>query len=332
MTHTGPGVLAALILGACLTAAVPETAASPAEPEVLARTFAGDCTLGCDLGMEDTEDSFQNTVGEDYGYPFRNVAAYVSQDEFTLANLGMTLCEDGSVMPRNFNFRGPTAYSAILTEGSVEAVSVANNHTYDYGKEGYAATLQALTEAGIAYVERDKGTLVTTKNGLVIGLYGATYQGLDEKAIVEGIGQLKEQGADIVIFAPHWGQEMSYRLAWHQQTLGRAAIDAGADIVFGTHPHVLLPVEDYRDGMILYSLGNFSFGGHFNPADYDTALIQVEVLRYPDGTVTLGRRAAIPASISSQTDRNNYQPTPYAPDSEDYRRVLAKLDGSWQGK
>ena len=110
-----------------------------------------------------------------------------------------------------------------------------------------------------------------------------------------------------------------------------AAIDAGADIVFGTHPHVLQPIEYYADGVIYYSLGNFSFGGNGAPDDYDTALLQQEVIRQPDGTVELGELTRIPACISSIPERNNFQPTPMEPGSEAYDRVLSKLDGSFAG-
>ena len=87
--------------------------------------------------------------------------------------------------------------------------------------------------------------------------------------------------------APHWGVEGSYRPTQEQMDLAHAAIDAGADIVWGSHPHVLQPIEEYKDGLILYSMGNFCFGGNGAPEDLDTVLIQQEVVKTPDGRVSL---------------------------------------------
>ena len=173
--------------------------------------------------------------------------------------------------------------------------------------------------------------MVTTKNGLTIGLYAAVYYKLDVEDMTAEITRLRRQGADIVIFAPHWGTEGTYHPTAEQERVGRAAIDAGADIVFGSHPHVLQPIEEYNGGIIFYSLGNFSFGGNGYPQDYNTALVQQEVIRDGDGSVRLGQLTIVPASVSSVSDRNNFQPTPYAPGTEDYNRVLSKLDGTFSG-
>ena len=181
------------------------------------------------------------------------------------------------------------------------------------------------------YAEQNAGKLVTLENGVTVGLYGTVYNSIDEEALPEGIKALKEQGADIVIYAPHWGTEHSFDATAQQKELGRIAIDAGADIVYGCHPHVLQPIEEYNGGVMLYSLGNFSFGGNIFPSDYDTAIIQQELTLETDGTVVLGQRTIIPCSLSSIEKRNNYQPTPYAEGSEEYARVISKLDGSYDG-
>ena len=96
-------------------------------------------------------------------------------------------------------------YVNCLTENSIEAVTVANNHSMDYGASGYASTLAALDQAGVPYVERDSTAVVTTENGLTIGLYAAVYYKLDVADMTAKIAALREQGVDLVIFAPHWG-------------------------------------------------------------------------------------------------------------------------------
>lgn len=306
-----------------------EPTETEAQPETFLLTFAGDCTLGSNPKNAYADFGFLKTVGEDYGHPFRNVLTYFENDDFTMVNLEGALCDSGNPVKKKHTFRGPTAYTAILTENSVEAVTVANNHSMDYGPKGYASTIEALNSAGVPYVERDSTTLVTTESGLTIGLYGMVYYKLDVEKMVQGITELKEQGAELIIVAPHWGVEGTYRPTAQQTEVGHAAIDAGANIVFGTHPHVLQPIENYNGGVIYYSLGNFSFGGNGKPDDFDTALLQQEVIRQPDGSVTLGELTRIPACVSSVDGRNNYQPTPLAQDSKAYGRVLSKLDGSF---
>ena len=309
-------------------ATLPET--RPAEERFLL-TFAGDCTFGSNPTNYYADYGFIKTVGDDYAYPFANVIRYFENDEFSMVNLEGPLCDTGNPMQKKHVFHGPTAYVSCLTENSVEAATVANNHSMDYGESGYASTLAALEEAGVPYVERDSSAVVTTANGLTIGLYAAVYYKLDVEDMTSEITRLRRQGADLVIFAPHWGTEGTYHPTAEQERVGHAAIDAGADIVFGSHPHVLQPIEEYGGGVIFYSLGNFSFGGNGYPQDYDTALVQQEVIRYPDGSVSLGERTVVPASVSSIAGRNNFQPTPYEPGTEDYNRALSKLDGTFSG-
>lgn len=306
-----------------------ETEPEPQEERFLL-TFAGDCTFGSSPSNYYAGYGFIKTVGEDYGYPFRNVLHYLQGDELTLINLEGPLTDGGNPMQKKHTFRGPTDYSNILTQNSIEAVTIANNHTLDYGQTGYDATLQTLNAAGIPYVERDASLILTTRSGLKVGLYGAVYYLLDVDTITAGIRGLKEAGCELIIFAPHWGTEGTYHPTTQQTEVGHAAIDAGAHIVWGSHPHVLQPIEAYNGGIIYYSLGNFSFGGNIYPRDYDTALLQQEVIRDESG-VRLGQLSIIPANVSSVSDRNNFQPTPYAPDSEAYSRVLSKLDGSFSG-
>ena len=142
--------------------------------------------------------------------------------------------------------------------------------------------------------------------------------------------KLKDAGADILIFAPHWGTEGSYKVTANQESFAHAAIDAGAHIVFGTHPHVLQKMEAYNGGYIFYSLGNFSFGGNTAPRDVDTAIAQATVKKDGDGW-TIDGYDLIPCRLSSADSKNDYRPRPYKEDEEGYARVLSKLDGSWTG-
>ena len=310
----------------------PETEPQQTQPteQRFILTFAGDCTLGSTAAKAGASSSFIQVVGEDYDYPFANVAEYFKNDDFTIVNLEGPLTETGTAAQKTFAFKGPTAYTQILTGSSVEAVTLANNHAEDYGTEGYKNTAKALTDAGVYYVEKNNTTLLTTESGLKIGLYAASFD-FSKSDITSDIAQLRKDGAEIVICAFHWGTEGSYRPTGTQESFGKAAIDAGADIVYGSHPHVLQKVEQYKDGIIYYSLGNFSFGGSTFPQDYDSAVLQQEVIRDADGKISLGELKMIPVSISSINAYNNYQPTPYEEGSDEYNRVISKLDGSFKG-
>lgn len=310
---------------------IPSPTETEPEEERFLLTFVGDCTLGANPKNSYAEVGFPKVVGEDYAYPFKNVRSFFESDDATFVNLEGTLTDKGNPADKTYTFRGAPAYSHILTDNSVEVVTLANNHSFDYGQAGYDSTRSVLEEAGIPFAQRDSSLLLELDCGLRVGLYGMVYYKLDVEDMKAEIADLRARGAELVIVAPHWGVEGSYRPTQLQQDVGHAAIDAGADIVWGSHPHVLQPIETYGNGIIYYSMGNFCFGGNSKPEDFDTVLLQQEVIRSPAGEISLGSLHIIPCSISSEDSVNNYQPTPMAADSEEYSRVLRKLDGSFEG-
>lgn len=309
-----------------------ETVSDEVEQQTFVFTFLGDCTLGAVPTAYYAEVGFVKTIGEDYLYPFENVRQYMENDDFTFLNLEGPLTDTGNPIESRYTFRGPERFVNILTMNSVEGVTIANNHTLDYGMTGMNNTRRVLDEAQIPYAEKDCSRVVTLENGLTVGLYATSFASLDKAAMVSEISAMREQGVNVIIYAAHWGTEGSYRPSGEQKELAYAAIDAGANIVFGTHPHVLQPIEEYNGGVILYSMANFSFGGHQQLRDMDTAVVQQEVILQPDGTVVLGERNLVPCSISSREQFNNYQPTPYEVGSEEYNRVLEKLSGTFTGR
>ncbi|MBQ3503409.1 MAG: CapA family protein [Oscillospiraceae bacterium] len=302
----------------------------PDGSEVFTLSFLGDCTIGSQPSQFNVMYSILWYIGEDYGYSFRNVLDYIDDDDLTVVNLEGTFCDPCPNSGARFTFRAPKEYVNVLTENSVEVASFANNHTMDYRQEGYDSTLATLEEAGVPYVEKDGSLLYTTESGLTVGFYALSFA-LDEKDMKQEIAQLRQEGAELVIVSAHWGAEGSYRAAHTQTEIAYAAIDAGADIVYGHHPHVLQKIEEYNGGIIYYSLGNFIFGGHHWPRDLDSAILQQQVIRSADGEVSLGELTILPVSISSLPAQNNFQPTPCEEGSEQYTRVLEKLSGTFTG-
>lgn len=312
----------------------PTTLPPETEPPVerFTLTFVGDCTLGTMPDRMERSTSFIGTIGEDYSKPFQYVYDYFSGDDCTFANLeGVFIDGEAEAEEKTFVFRGPTSYVNILTAGSVEFVSLANNHTYDFGEIGYKSTKKALSDGGVNYVARNGTALYTTESGLTIGVY-AVYWALNQSDMRSDVEKLQEAGAEVIVAAVHLGNEGSYVVTENQTSIAHTLIDCGVDIVWGHHPHVLQRIEEYNGGIIYYSLGNFSFGGNHNPYDYDTAVLQQEVIRDLEGNVYLGELTIIPCSVSSKSNRNNFQPIPYDPENDAYYRVLSKLNGTFTGE
>lgn len=309
----------------------PEPTPEPKDEHFLL-TFAGDCTLGGSEASYYVGVGFIKTVADNYKYPFENVIGYFENDDFSMVNLEGVLADTSTAVSKKHVFRGPTHLVNILTENSVEAVTLANNHSMDHGQAGYDSTLATLDAAEVSYVQQDNSLIYTTDSGLTVGIYAVNVDHLDVNEITAAIAALDaNEEVDVVVLSAHWGIENTFRPNELQQTIGHAAIDAGADIVYGTHPHVLQPIEHYNGGLICYSLGNFTFGGNGDPKDYDTAFIQQEVIRRVDGTVELGELTIIPCSISTNPNQNNFSPIPYEEGSDAYVRAMSKLDGTYTG-
>ena len=302
-----------------------EAPTEPPQPEsgVFLLTFAGNCTFGGDP-YDTSSASFVNVVGDDYGYPFRNVEVYFQNDEFTFLTLEGVLADSGNAAQSGSVFRGPSDYAKILSTGGVEMVSLANDHTDDFGNAGYDATKTALESENITYVEQNNYNIYTTKNGLKIGIY-AVYSKLDRWNMQQAINKMNREGADLIVVAFHWAEEASYAPNMIQINAAHTAVDNGADLVIGTNPQYLQGVEYYKHGLICYSLGNFSYGGSKWPKDMDSVIIQQEVIRDADGNISLGDAIFIPCSMNSSEGGNNFQPTPLEIDSWQYNSVLKKL-------
>jgi len=307
--------------------------ATVSSPVSLTLSVVGDCTLGTDETFD--YDTSLNAYYENYGadYFLQNVKDIFSADDLTIANFEGTLTDSDEREDKTFAFKAPASYASILTGGSVEAVNTANNHSHDYGEQSFDDTLAALDDAGIVHFGYDETAVMDVK-GIKVGLVGIyeLYDHLErEQQLKDNIAKVKADGAQLIVAIFHWGNETETVPDSNQTTLGRIAIDEGADLVCGHHPHVLQGIETYKGRNIVYSLGNFCFGGNSSPSDMDTMIYQQTFTIDADGVKKDNVTNIIPCSISSAAydGYNNYQPTPA--EGDEATRILGKINerSSW---
>lgn len=347
----------------------PETTPTPAptpepEPEYFTISMVGDCTLAEAKTRRGWGTAYQSVVGNNYSYPFAKTVDRFSEDYLTIANLECVLSDNYYDSIEQFVFLAPAAYAKILSEGCVDFVTLANNHTMDFGQNAYNDTLAALGAEGVASAGEDETFIYQTGEGLKVGLY-CLYNRLTGNALsIQSAAQqeqlvseskemirqaaesLRTQGAQYTIVCLHMGTEGSYETSSVQVDVCRSAVDAGFDLVYCSHAHRLQPAEQYKNGLIFYGMGNWSFGGHTNPgngtdpAAYDTGIARVTVCRMGDA-VSLQDFSFIPCSISSSVSPdtgslnantlNNYQPSPYTEGGVAWERTMSILNGAYAG-
>ncbi|WP_291549657.1 CapA family protein [Clostridium sp. HMP27] len=289
-------------------------------------SFAGDSTIGHDanFGFANSLPAVLQKNGNDYSYFFKNVLPIFKNDDLSVVNLETTFTNSNSRKAKQFNFKADPEYAKSLTLGSVEAVNISNNHIYDYNKEGFNDTVNTLKSNDVGFF--GEGYKYTKDiNGGKFGFLGYTGFYADEtffKKLKSDIQSFKDEGR-IVIINFHWGAENMYYPVESQTLIAHTAIDNGADLIIGHHPHVVQGIEQYKGKIIAYSLGNFCFGGNFNPKDKDTFILQVKY-NLINGSPQSYEVKAIPCSISSVNYINDYCPTP-AQGSEK-TRILNKLN------
>lgn len=307
--------------------ATPSPTPEPPEDEYFTISMVGDCTLS----SSQREDYFETVVNGDMSWPFSGTKQYFEDDYLTIANLECSLSHEMLYGSATFTFCGDAENAEMLVQGGVDFVTLGNNHTMDFGQTGLDNTKGVLEEYGVAYAAPDASCIYEADGGITVGLYAAPWTA-SQAQVVSGVGALANNpDVDIVICLMHWGIEGSYRQNSTQTSTAYAAINAGADIVYGSHPHVLQPIEEYNGGYIVYSLGNYVFGGNTAPRDRDTAIVQFTVKRSADGSVSVEGWEAIPCSLSSTPVTNDFRPEPYEEGSEEYERAMSKLNGTFTG-
>lgn len=224
------------------------------------------------------------SLAHGFDYPFRYTADIFSDADAVFANLeGPIPAVHERTPPYSFRFSFLPESIRALKNAGVDVVTLANNHTTDFGEEGYENTVAELKKndiesAGHPTRISDNLTFEKTIRGQKIRFAGLndTYTPVDVKKAAAFVQGLKTDGA-FVIVAVHWGEEYKDVSNKRQQTLGRALIDAGADVVIGHHPHVAEEVEVYHGKPIFYSLGNFVFDQYFSEETQTALAVKIAV-------------------------------------------------------
>ncbi|MGN0997245.1 MAG: CapA family protein [Candidatus Ventricola sp.] len=295
----------------------------PSWPKTFTVTVAGDTTLGSTDELRKRDDCFERVAEEKgYGWFFSGLAELFGTDDLTLINFEGTLTEQTQKKEKKFNFKGPAEYTDILTLGSVEAVTIANNHTLDYGEAGRDETVANLEQAGLTV--SGGGVLgVFEKDGVKVGMTGYCFPYANgKKDITKDVKALREMGCQIVIASFHWGSEYRDDFTAEQRSIGRAAIKAGADVVVGHHPHIVQGIEQYDDTYILYSVGNLVFGGNVDPDDRDAYAARLTFTVYED-RCDPPELTIVPLRLTALDKGTDYRPV--LAGEEDAQRILSRI-------
>lgn len=264
-----------------------------AHPDTVALYFAGDVTFA---------NHFEQDIGDRFSYPFAKMKWFGDAD-ISMINLENPLTTRGTPVIKEYNFQANPKYVKVLTDAGVDIVNLANNHIYDYGDDGVFDTIEYLDSAGIKHVGAGRNfttacqpVLFTVKT-LRVAYFGyfdsiktmSLHFASDSEAgpvnfnleyLKNDIAAIRES-VDVIIVNVHWGIEKSHEVQERQIALAHEAIDAGADVIVGHHPHVLQGVERYKGKIIAYSLGNFIFGGNSHDS-YSTAALKISIpVRFP---------------------------------------------------
>ncbi|MBE5772090.1 MAG: CapA family protein [Clostridiales bacterium] len=303
--------------------------ASAAAAETLTLSFIGDCSIGEKVESVGKAGSYTATVDEKgFDWPFSLVREYLEKDDFTFANNEVIFTSRKNHADKKTNLKAAAPYAQVYLHSGVDAVNTANNHAMDFFDEGYADTLAALAACGIPHfgtlypdTKRAQDRLgVYEVKGIKIGAVGFSYpQDSDVKKIAERIQTLREEGCDLVVVALHWGREVQSSPQSWQFSYARKIIDAGADVIWGHHPHILQQVQFYQGKPIFYSTGNFTFGSMSN-VDPDTGIFQLRYQLTDDGPV-LENFTVIPCRTQGKGD---YRPYPLT-DPVEMETMLKKL-------
>lgn len=256
-------------------------------------SFVGDVSLADNWDIMPKYD--ERKIGI-YGVLDEEVLSIMNNADIMVANNEFTLSNRGTRLNKAYTFKGDPKRASIYKEMGVDLVSLANNHIYDYGHDAFIDTLNTLKSQDIAFVgagnniEEAKKPYYYIINGYKIAFLNATraekniitpeatlnkegvFRCYDPSLFIEEIQKAKQE-SDYVVALIHWGKEQSHTLEQVQIDTGKKYIDAGADVLVGSHAHVLQGMEIYNGKLIAYNLGDFLF----NDWTTETGILNVNI-------------------------------------------------------
>ena len=266
---------------------------SPTPTKRFTLMAVGDIMLGRTIG--------EMIESEGIEAPFYFTAEELNSADITLGNLECPISIRGEAEDKNYAFRAPLAAVESLTFGGFNVLNLANNHILDYGPQALIDTIENLAEGGIYSVGAGRNLteayapVILEVNGLKVAFLGfmdvhpgkydyPSWEAREnqpgvawahEEMVIEAVSSAKRK-ADIVIVLMHNGYELIEQISSQQYNIARLAIDSGASLVIGSHPHILQRIDSYREGLIVYSMGNFVFDNFLYPPNY-SAILSVEL-------------------------------------------------------
>ena len=283
---------------------VAERILAPKPPPLTKREFSEELLGGRELAVKSPEDLEIILVGDimlsrhvgtqmakanDWTLPFKKTRDYLLSADITFGNLESPFLDSGPQVTEGLSFKAEPEAVAGLTQAGFDIVSLANNHAFDRGREGITFTREHLLKNNILSIgagtneEETFEPQIIEVNGQKIGFLAFTYfkkppfiADLDLENLKSRLANLKPQ-ADFIIVSLHAGEEYTHEPTEQQKTFARAAIDAGADIVAGHHPHWVQPVEIYKSKPIFYSLGNFVFDQEWSQETKEGLIAKIQI-------------------------------------------------------
>lgn len=227
-------------------------------------------------------------------YPFKKTYRYLETADVAIANLEAPFTEDTVAFEKKFNFKVPPKYARGLLSGGFDVVTLANNHIMDFGEGGLLSTIQTLDRIGIKHcgagqdLHEAHQPAVIESNGKKIAFFGysmtfptefyarkeSSGTAYPEPELMQHALEVWENFVDFTVVSFHWSAEKRDTPKDYQTYFAHLAIDSGADLILGHHPHVLQGIELYKNRLIAYSLGNFAFGSYSKNA-VDSIILKV---------------------------------------------------------
>ncbi len=288
-------------------------------------SFIGDCIIGSESGKVNDGNFAWMARNKDHGYFFSKVYDVLSKDDLTVANVECVLTDrdlekTGKDYSPAFWFKAPAGDADILTKGSVEFASIVNNHTYDYREEGYNDTVEALKAQGLL-VGESLSPVYVEKKGIKIGIVSCNLWGSYQAAYIEEALEEMRDKCDYKIVFFHGGTEGVHEPDNYKIDACRYLAQTGlCDLIVGSHPHVLQPMEVVNGVPILYSLGNFCYSANNYPEN-KTVIFQVNLEK--NGNEITTATSLIPCYVYTGSI-NNYQPAVMT-DKDDINQVLGMM-------